>query len=104
MNQFLLKLRALSLALVLAVSVQPILGMSTATDSWAGGKGSAVVVASSGTHIAGYLVAGVFISVASIMACAAIVSAHLGREMTPEEALLSGAVPLGCLLSQHLNR
>ncbi len=54
-----------------------------------------------GSSSGGWIVGGLFISVASIIACAMIVGAEEGREMTLEEALLSGAIPLGCLLREE---
>ncbi len=59
------------------------------------------VVGGGGSSSGGWIVGGLFISVASIIACAMIVGAEEGREMTLEEALLSGAIPLGCLLREE---
>lgn len=59
------------------------------------------VVGGGGSSTGGWIVGGLFISVASIIACAMIVGAEEGREMTLEEALLSGAIPLGCLLREE---
>lgn len=62
---------------------------------------SPTVVTATGSTSGGWIVGGLFISVASIIACAMIVGAEEGREMTLEEALLSGALPLGCLLREE---
>ncbi|MEQ8655740.1 MAG: hypothetical protein RIC24_00330 [Hyphomicrobiales bacterium] len=76
----------------------------TAAPSYAGdGPPAAVatVVGGGSSSAGGWIVGGLFISVASIIACAMIVGAEEGREMTLEEALLSGAIPLGCLLREE---
>lgn len=58
------------------------------------------VVATSSSS-GGWIIGGLFFSVASIIACSIIVGAAEGREMTLEEALLSGSIPLGCLLREE---
>jgi hypothetical protein len=100
------KMRSLGLALALALAVQPILGLGGSVDSAAAGVKTPIttVVAggSSGTSAGGFIVGGIFVSVASIIACSMLVGAEEGREMTLEEALLSGVIPLGCLFRDHL--
>lgn len=49
-----------------------------------------------------WIIGGIAFSVVSIIACAMIVGAEEGREMTLEEAMLSGAIPMGCLLREQL--
>jgi hypothetical protein len=39
----------------------------------------------------------VFVGVASIISCAVIVGSHTGRELTLEQAVHAGLVPLHCL-------
>ncbi|MBO6675282.1 MAG: hypothetical protein JJ908_09430 [Rhizobiales bacterium] len=39
----------------------------------------------------------VFVGVASIISCAVIVGSHTGRELTLEQAVHAGIVPLHCL-------
>ena len=91
--------RAISATLLLASY------LSTVTPSQAGAMmdtGPAITSAvGGGSSSGGWIVGGLFISVASIIACAMIVGAEEGREMTLEEALLSGAIPLGCLLREE---
>lgn len=60
-----------------------------------------VIATATGSTNGGWIIGGLFISVASIIACAMIVGAEEGREMTLEEALLSGAIPLGCLFREE---
>ncbi len=97
------KMRLIGLALAVALLAQPVLGLGTATHSSAGVEVVLPVAVASGGggHVAGFLVAGVFVSVASIMACAAIIAGETGEQMTPEEALMSMFIPLGCLLAGH---
>jgi peptidoglycan/LPS O-acetylase OafA/YrhL len=61
-----------------------------------------IITGGSGTSAGAWIVGGLVVSVASIIACAMIVGSEEGREMTLEEALLSGAIPLGCLLREEL--
>lgn len=63
---------------------------------------SSVVVASTGLSQGVWIVAGLFVSVASIIACATIVGAEEGRELTLDEAVHAGIIPLHCLLRRHL--
>lgn len=79
--------------------------MTLADRSYAGAtcSGGPMTAAAAGTSSSGiWIVGGLAFSVASIIACAMIVGAEEGREMTLEEALLSGAIPMGCLLREHL--
>lgn len=79
--------------------------MTLADKSYAGATCSSgpVTAAVTGTSSSGiWIVGGLAFSVASIIACAMIVGAEEGREMTLEEAMLSGAIPMGCLLREQL--
>lgn len=98
-------LRLLAIAAAFALAVQPLASLSTSTQAQAGGSESGRVVMGGlegGSSAGGWIIGGLFISVASIIACAMIVGAEEGREMTLEEALLSGAIPMGCLLREQL--
>lgn len=91
-----------AIATVLTASV------TLADKSYAGatvirGPMTAAMAGATGTSSSGiWIVGGLAFSVASIVACAMIVGAEEGREMTLEEALLSGAIPMGCLLREQL--
>lgn len=111
MKTLLRKTRLLGLALAMALAVQPIASVMTASDANAvvcRGDFCATPISTivsgggGGSTAGGWIVGGLFVSVASIIACAMIVGSEEGREMTLEEALLSGAVPLGCLFREHL--
>lgn len=67
----------------------------------AGSPISPTVVTATGSTSGGWIIGGLFISVASIIACAMIVGSEEDREMTLEEALLSGIIPLGCLFREE---
>lgn len=99
MKKFSKNLRMLSVAAALALASQPF--GSIGTPAHAGEVMPTAVIAEGGSS-GGWIVGGIFISVASIIACAMIVGAEEDREMTLEEALLSGAIPLGCLLREEL--
>lgn len=72
-------------------------------QSLAGAKVIATPVTAAASSSSGvWIIGGLAFSVASIIACAMIVGAEEGREMTLEEALLSGAIPMGCLLREQL--
>lgn len=111
MKTFLKKTRYFALAIALAVGIQPITSVTTATnanafycysDFCSKPMSTVVTGGGGGSSAGGWIVGGLFISVASIIACAMIVGSEEGREMTLEEALLSGAIPLGCLFREHL--
>lgn len=107
MKIFFRKTRLLGLALALALAIQPLASVTTATDATAGGYShtpmmAPVITGGGGSSAGGWIIGGIFVSVASIIACAMIVGSEEGREMTLEEALLSGAIPLGCLFREHL--
>lgn len=94
-------------AIAAALAVQPFLSVTTTTPAYAGNVDSEIIHmvttgGEGGSSSGGWIVGGLFISVASIIACAMIVGAEEDREMTLEEALLSGAIPLGCLFREHL--
>lgn len=103
-------LRVLSVAAAVALAAQPLALLGTSTPAHAtiytdGGSNmmmGSVLGGGGGGTSGGWIIGGIFISVASIIACAMIVGAEEGREMTLEEALLSGAIPLGCLFREHL--
>lgn len=101
-------LRLFAIAAAFALAVQPLASLSTSTSAHAtyvsDGGSSAVMmgVVEGGSSAGGWIVGGLIFSVASIIACAMIVGSEEGREMTLEEALLSGAIPLGCLFREHL--
>lgn len=101
-------LRLFAVAAAFALTVQPLASITTSTEAQANGVSythgrmmTPAAVGSSGSA-GGWIIGGLFFSVASIIACAMIVGAEEGREMTLEEALLSGAIPLGCLFREHL--
>lgn len=111
MKTFLKKTRYFALAIALALGIQPLASITTATDANAFycyndlcSKPISTVITGGGggSSAGGWIIGGLFVSVASIIACAMIVGSEEGREMTLEEALLSGAIPLGCLLREHL--
>lgn len=98
-------LRLFAIAAAFALAVQPLASLSTSTQALAGKIDSNIVAMGGlegGSSAGGWIIGGLFISVASIIACAMIVGAEEGREMTLEEALLSGAIPMGCLLREQL--
>ena len=110
MKNFIKKTRFFALAVAIALAVQPLASMINASTAHAYPSYSpspmmpAPVITAGGSSTAGgWIVGGLFVSVASIIACAMIVGSEEGREMTLEEALLSGAIPLGCLFREHLN-
>lgn len=103
------RLRILAIAAAIALVAQPIASVTTTTPAYAGDGTSGEIIrrivttgGEGGSSSGGWIVGGLVISVASIIACAMIVGAEEDREMTLEEALLSGAIPLGCLLREHL--
>jgi len=110
MKTIIKKTRYFAFALVIAMAVQPLASLSTASLAHAEGYtngfvpvAQAITGGGGGSSTAGgWIVGGLFVSVASIIACAMIVGSEEGREMTLEEALLSGKIPLGCLLRDHL--
>lgn len=88
-------LRPFILAIALAISASTIVP----TPSYAS---SSVVVASASWSQGVWIVAGLFVSVASIIACSTIVGAQEGRELTLDEAVHAGIIPLHCMLNYHL--
>lgn len=110
MKTFLQKTRLLGLALAMTLAIQPLASVTTANNAHAYycmGDGcstpiSMIVTGGGSSSAGGWIIGGLFVSVASIIACAMIVGSEEGREMTLEEALLSGAIPLGCLFREHL--
>lgn len=99
MKKFTKNLRMLSVAAALALAIQPFASIGTPAQA---GEVRVVPVLTESGSSGGWIIGGIFISVASIIACAMIVGAEEDREMTLEEALLSGAIPLGCLLREEL--
>lgn len=102
-------LRLFAIAAAFALAVQPLASLSTSTEAqatesiWTSPVMAPVVSGSSaGSSAGGWIIGGLFFSVASIIVCAMIVGAEEDREMTLEEALLSGAIPLGCLFREEL--
>lgn len=87
---------ALAIAAVFAANV------ALVDQSHAGGSVHTAPVAAAASANGIWIIGGLAFSVASIITCAMIVGAQEGREMTLEEAMLSGAVPMGCLLREHL--
>jgi hypothetical protein len=99
-------LRLLAIAAAFALAVQPLASLSTSTPAHATDiKYSRMMMSAveGGSSSGGWIIGGLFFSVASIIACAMIVGSEEDREMTLEEALLSGAIPLGCLFREHLS-
>lgn len=97
-------LRLFAIATAFALAVQPLASLGTTSQAHADRYISSPITApvASGSSAGGWIIGGLFFSVASIIACAMIVGSQEGREMRLEEALLSGAVPLGCLFREHL--
>jgi hypothetical protein len=109
MKTFIRKTRLLGLALAMALAIQPLASVMTASNANATlveymspPMSTVVTGGGGGSSAGGWIIGGIFVSVASIIACAMIVGSEEGREMTLEEALLSGAIPLGCLFREHL--
>lgn len=90
------------LTFLLAIVLGGHLMTVTPSPVQAGDFTSTAPIIASGSTNGIWIVGGLAFSVASIIACAMIVGAQEGREMTLEEALLSGAIPLGCLLREEL--
>ncbi len=111
MRTFIHKVRYFALALALALAIQPVASVTTAQQAEAGGYGympnppmmSPAVVGGGGSTAGGWIVGGLFISVASIIACAMIVGSEEGRELTLDEAIHAGLIPLHCLFDLHLD-
>ena len=102
MTRFITRARSVALALAFALAIQPIIAVSTTSPALASKPyPMPVAVAGGGSTAGGWIIGGLFVSVASIITCAMIVGSEEGREMTLEEALLSGAIPLGCLFREH---
>ncbi|MEM1286260.1 MAG: hypothetical protein AAGH43_12800 [Pseudomonadota bacterium] len=106
MKTFLTRKRFVGFALALTLIAQPVLSTLAPTQLQAteysppmmmGGGG--LPGGGGGSTGGGWIVGGIFISVASIIACAAIVGANEGRELTAEEAWAAGLIPLSCLLA-----
>ncbi|MBV6656199.1 MAG: hypothetical protein KI785_00370 [Devosiaceae bacterium] len=88
---------------VLAVALTLAVGSFATTTPAHAGMDTAVVVATGGGSSTGaWIVGGLVVSVLSIIACAAIIGSEQNRELTLEEALFSGTVPLGCLIYEDL--
>jgi predicted RNA-binding protein len=84
-----LRLFTLAVALIFASSaIAP-------TESHATMYSSSVVA--SGSASTPWVPILVFVGVASIISCAVIVGSHTGRELTLEQAVHAGIVPLHCL-------
>lgn len=110
MKTFIRRTRLLAFALAFALAVQPLASITTANQAYAEVEPITPVVTTvvtggggGGSSSGGWIVGGLFISVASIIACAMIVGFEEDREMTLEEAVVSGIIPLGCLFREHLN-
>lgn len=104
MTGFMRRFRILTFAFAFAFAANVILAdKSYAGVTYSSGPMTSVVAGATGTSSSGiWIVGGLAFSVASIITCAMIVGAQEGREMTLEEALLSGAIPMGCLLREQL--
>lgn len=92
------RINKLTIVLAMLIVAQTTIGGPVAVQ--AGTSVTPTVVATSSTT-GGWIIGGLFFSVASIIACSIIVGAAEGREMTLEEALLSGSIPLGCLFREE---
>lgn len=99
-------LRLFAIAAAFALAMQPLASITTVTTANATSSyysSSMVAPAASGSSAGGWIIGGLFISVASIIACAMIVGSEEGRELTLDEAVHAGLVPLHCLLTRHLD-
>ena len=110
MKTFIRRTRLLAFALAFALAIQPLASITTANQAHADFPEPVTPVVTTvvnggggGSSSGGWIVGGLFISVASIIACAMIVGFEEDREMTLEEAVISGIIPLGCLFREHLN-
>ncbi len=84
-----LRLFTLAIALIIGSSVMaPTESHATYTSS---------VFVASGSSSTPWVPILVFVGVASIISCAVIVGSHTGRELTLEQAVHAGIVPLHCL-------
>ncbi|MGD1887297.1 MAG: hypothetical protein ACFB01_09290 [Cohaesibacteraceae bacterium] len=101
MKNLFARTRLTGLALALALVAQPVLPTIAPTEAHADivKQEPLVTIATGGGSNGGWLIAGVFISIASIMTCAAIVGAAENRELTLEEAWAAGLIPLSCLFT-----
>lgn len=97
-------LRLFAIAAAFALAVHPLASLSTSTTAQAYPYHSRMAApVASGSSAGGWIIGGLFISVASIIACAMIVGSEEGRELTLDEAMHAGLVPLHCLLTSHLD-
>jgi hypothetical protein len=105
MKTFLKKTRFLALALAMALAIQPLASVTTASDAHADSytNGQMMVSAAVGSSSHPWFLGLLFVSVASIITCAMIVGSEEGRELTLDEAVHAGLVPLHCLLTLHLD-
>ncbi|MFN3226671.1 MAG: hypothetical protein ACE360_10545 [Hyphomicrobiales bacterium] len=109
MKVFINKVRYFALALVLALAVQPVATITSANVVEASDYYSQMPMMMSGGSAGGgsslnpWPVVLIGTGVASIIACAMIVGAEEGRELTLEEAVHAGLFPLHCLFDLHLN-
>lgn len=102
-------LRLFALAAAFALAMQPLASITTVTTanatacSYSSYSCAPAAMAGGGSSAGGWIIGGLFISVASIIACAMIVGSEEGRELTLDEAVHAGLVPLHCLLTRHLD-
>lgn len=99
-------LRLFAIAAAFALAMQPLASITTVTTAnatYSHYSSSMAAPAASGSSAGGWIIGGLFISVASIIACAMIVGSEEGRELTLDEAVHAGLVPLHCLLTRHLD-
>lgn len=100
-------LRIFSVAAAVALAAQPLASIATSTDAHATRvvhyTSSMMAPAASGSSAGGWIIGGLFFSVASIITCAMIVGAEEGRELTLDEAVHAGLIPLHCLFDDLLD-
>lgn len=98
-------LRIFSVAAAVALAAQPLASITTSTDAHATRViySPMAVPAASGSSAGGWIIGGLFFSVASIITCAMIVGSEEGRELTLDEAVHAGLIPLHCLFDDLLD-
>lgn len=96
-------LRLFAIAAAFALAMQPLASVTTANANSSHYYSSMAAPVASGSSAGGWIIGGLFISVASIIACAMIVGSEEGRELTLDEAMHAGLIPLHCLLTRHLD-
>lgn len=102
------RLRLFAIAGAFALAAQPMASFTAVPSAEAAPcyyyhSCAPAVVAGGGSSAGGWIIGGLFVSVASIIACAMIVGSEEGRELTLDEAMHAGLIPLHCLLANSLD-